>query len=400
MTYGHSVYIYFGDSVETYDYFSLQLQDVFATHLQQVTDFQKLNTTLYQAGQEQVKILFFQKGPDLEEDLRKLSLLNQDYKDLFIFLVKEELTLAEKQAFLKVGVTNTINKCASKEVFQSFRKYLILYFEAASQTAAISRQVVNNNSRAKIPFFKRLFDIIVASGLILCLSPILVLICILIRLESKGSVVYKSKRVGAGYHVFDFYKFRSMYNDADKRLKDYMALNQYSKSAGVKMPVETVSIESYDWDLEGFTEEQLKDILISDNSIARESDMEKEKKAAFFKLEKDPRVTKVGRFIRKYSLDELPQLFNVLKGDMSIVGNRPLPLYEAEVLTTDDGIARFMAPAGITGLWQVEKRGDNGSMSDEERIQLDVTYARNYNLKMDLKIMFKTLTAFIQKADV
>ena len=85
---------------------------------------------------------------------------------------------------------------------------------------------------------------------------------------------------------------------------------------------------------------------------------------------------------------------------MSIVGNRPVPLYEAEVLTTDEGIERFMAPAGITGLWQVEKRGDNGSMSDEERIRLDVTYARNYGVKMDLKIILKTFTAFIQKADV
>ena len=118
------------------------------------------------------------------------------------------------------------------------------------------------------------------------------------------------------------------------------------------------------------------------------------------KLQKDPRITKVGRFIRKYSIDELPQLFNILKGDMSVVGNRPLPLYEAEFLTTDEYAGRFQGPAGLTGLWQVEKRGSSGSMSSEERKMLDIRYAREFSLGLDLKIIFKTFTAFIQKEDV
>ena len=85
---------------------------------------------------------------------------------------------------------------------------------------------------------------------------------------------------------------------------------------------------------------------------------------------------------------------------MSVVGNRPLPLYEAELLTTDKDIDRFMAPAGLTGLWQVEKRGDTGRMSAEERKQLDVRYARECSFLMDMKILLRTFTAFIQKEDV
>ena len=104
-------------------------------------------------------------------------------------------------------------------------------------------------------------------------------------------------------------------------------------------------------------------------------------------------------FIRKTSIDELPQLFNVLRGDMSIVGNRPLPLYEAEKLTTDEFAERFNAPAGITGLWQVTKRGQ-ANMSELERINLDIDYARKLSLSGDIKILLKTLPAMYQKENV
>jgi lipopolysaccharide/colanic/teichoic acid biosynthesis glycosyltransferase len=119
----------------------------------------------------------------------------------------------------------------------------------------------------------------------------------------------------------------------------------------------------------------------------------------FFKLKNDPRITRFGKFIRNTSIDELPQLFNVLKGDMSLVGNRPLPLYEAATLTTNEYVERFTATAGITGLWQISKRG-KAEMSAQERISLDITYARKENLLYDFWIMAKTPAALFQKSDV
>ncbi len=201
---------------------------------------------------------------------------------------------------------------------------------------------------------KRIFDIVFSLVAILLVSPVLLLIAILIKLESRGPIIYRSKRVGTGYKVFDFLKFRSMYQNADKRLKDLEYLNQYAQSP--------------------------------DGNL-------------FLKFNNDPRVTKVGRFIRKTSLDELPQLFNILKGDMSIVGNRPLPTYEAEQLTRDLWARRFLAPAGLTGLWQVTKRGKN-VMSAEERIKLDIAYAEKHSFWYDLKIILKTPFAIIQEENV
>jgi lipopolysaccharide/colanic/teichoic acid biosynthesis glycosyltransferase len=144
-------------------------------------------------------------------------------------------------------------------------------------------------------------------------------------------------------------------------------------------------------------------VLVGDEETISEKDFilkqRNKKEQAFIKIKNDPRITKVGRFIRKTSIDELPQLVNVLKGDMSIVGNRPIPLYEAEVLTSDEYSTRFMAPAGITGLWQVTKRG-KADMSNEERKQLDNTYAENYSFWGDIKLLLRTAKALLQTEDV
>jgi len=251
----------------------------------------------------------------------------------------------------------------------------------------------------KCSAIKRIFDVIFALFALFFLSPILIIVAIAIRIESRGPIVYKSKRVGENYKIFDFLKFRSMYPDADQRLKDYLSLNQYNTDA------ENITQErkSNQLDIDKCVEGGVN-IYVSDDQVLLEHEYlelkNNQQQESFVKLKNDPRITNVGKFIRKYSIDELPQLLNVLKGDMSIVGNRPLPLYEAELLTEDESAKRFFASAGLTGLWQVEKRGDSGRLSANERKGLDVYYAENQSMMLDAKILLKTFTSFIQKENV
>lgn len=314
-----------------------------------------------------------------------------------IVLVTDGLSLEEKGIYLSAGVKNSISPNAGRDAFLD-----IIYFSEKISHKLQKEDGTNSSSNDftyRLPRGKRAFDIAFSSILILLLSPLWLLIALAIRLESKGSIVYKSKRVGTNYRLFDFLKFRSMYVNADKKLKTYTSLNQYQ---GPEQDLQERKGENAEG--KKAKVEDMGKIFVSDDEIISETEyiqrQQMSPKSTFVKLERDPRVTRVGRILRKYSLDELPQLVNVLKGDMSIVGNRPLPLYEAELLTNDEAIERFMAPAGITGLWQVEKRGDSGKLSAKERIELDVRYARNYSPLFDLKILFKTFTAFIQKGDV
>ena len=256
-----------------------------------------------------------------------------------------------------------------------------------------------------IPLIKRLFDVLVSGFALLFLSPVFIITAIAIRLESKGKVYYTSKRVGTGYKIFDFYKFRSMYHGADARLKDLDHLNQYSQNSSDNQDSE----DDYLHQQCPKCAKLKQGVYCSPTlytggkkvceywygELKRSSDS-----STFIKIKDDPRVSKVGKFIRNTSIDELPQLINVLKGDMSIVGNRPLPLYEAELLTSDDWSERFLGPAGITGLWQVELRGRGGEMSEEERKVLDNNYAKTYSFWGDIKLILRTIPALFQKENV
>ena len=204
-----------------------------------------------------------------------------------------------------------------------------------------------------------------------------------------------------------------MYSDADKRLHELSKTNNQYAEQNVENPKTVITsplgekAEQMMFEAGLESEMMISDdevMLVGDDFVVSETDFNKQKEDdinnAFVKIENDPRITKVGHFIRKTSIDELPQLFNILKGDMSIVGNRPLPLYEAEKLTVDSSIDRFMAPAGLTGLWQVEERGKGGNMSAEERKQLDILYGQTYNFALDMKIIWRTLFAFVQAENV
>lgn len=268
--------------------------------------------------------------------------------DLPILAIRDESDAFAPDQALVAG----IDDCFAKPVSWEQLERAIQWQKHIRKTMPDSEEITEAKI-AKIPFLKRLLDIIVAFLAIVLLSPLFLLIGLCIKLESKGPVIYRSKRAGTGYQVFNFLKFRSMYKDADQRIKELEHLNQYQTDGA----------------------------------------------PCFVKFKNDPRITFIGRIIRKTSLDELPQLFNVLKGDMSLVGNRPLPLYEAEQLTRDEWVERFMAPAGITGLWQVTKRGKD-NMSTRERVALDLTYAKKYSLWYDLKIIVKTFPAMLQHENV
>lgn len=344
-------------------------------------------------------ILFFEQK-DEKTDSARLARLRKKFPGLYLILVpSQELNMERRLMYMKCGINDVMRPEEDEAAVRGKLEFICrhrghLLGEGGKGEIKVS---------LKLPLWKRAFDILFSTGAILVFSPLLLGVALAVRLESKGPVVYRSKRAGSNYKVFDFLKFRSMYTDADKRLGQFKDLNQYAGQAADD-PASAAAAEGILVGDDTAFEADDEVLLVSDDYVIAEPDYARtkavEQENAFVKLENDPRITKVGRFIRKYSLDELPQLFNVLKGDMSVVGNRPLPLYEAEKLTSDEYIERFMAPAGMTGLWQVERRGMSGKMSAEERKKLDIVYAKHYSIGLDFKILLKTFTAFVQKENV
>ena len=355
-------------------------------------------------------IVFFEQGGDQNEDINAITYLKKKNKHIYIILLTKELSPEGRSVYQKSGINDTLDSNASITEFNK----KIQFISDRENMLFDDQQAKYRMLRFKIPVWKRVFDVFFALIALILTSPIFIITAIAIKLESKGPAIFKSKRVGANYTIFNFLKFRSMYQDAEERLKEVAkeAGNQYAetnkpaeKSAismgGLGMEADMMMSIGDDTDMMISDDEVM---LVGDDFVISETEFSKEKQEeidnAFVKIENDPRVTKVGKFIRKFSIDELPQLINILKGDMSVVGNRPLPLYEAEKLTIDTSIDRFMAPAGLTGLWQVEERGKGGMMSAEERKQLDIKYGQTYNFWLDMKILFRTFFAFVQKENV
>lgn len=335
-------------------------------------------------------VLIESTGPDDLGQAVKWQLEKAGYGYLPFCVLADNVPPAKAKAVLQSGVAEVFTKPAATEVILK-KLSLIIGTRAAGEAPAAAYAY-------KMPLEKRLFDVLFASLALLLLSPVFLLVAALIRIESRGPVFYYSLRVGTGYRIFRFYKFRSMSVDADKKLSGLKHLNQYAAGA-----VSTAAV-TRQCDACAESGAACNKALYADNEMWCEKIYKQHLAAqsgqAFVKIKDDPRITRIGKLIRNTSIDELPQLWNVLKGDMSVVGNRPLPLYEAEKLTTDRYALRFMAPAGITGLWQVSKRGGKGAMSEDERISLDNDYAKSYGLLFDLKLIFRTIPALLQKENV
>ena len=391
-------YIFWGHNIPL----AAHLRETLQCKIIECITFQQIKSCL--SSIEYIDFCVFMERSDMATDIPTIAQLHKLYPTLYIILISETLSKEEKIPYLRAGTDCMISKNTSKDDLQKLFSVIIDFKE---KEKARKDNQISSLTEFRLPLWKRTFDILASGSAILCLSPILILTALAIRTESNGKIVYKSKRVGSNYKIFDFYKFRSMYSDADKRLAEYQQLNQYTKNIAEEESLNSSSaaeISQRSCSSEQKQEQEQDILLFSDNLSTSENNYLKTKRTersnAFFKLENDPRITRVGHFIRKYSIDELPQLFNILKGDMSVVGKRPLPLYEAELLTSDEYVQRFMGPAGLTGLWQVEKRGGAGKMSAEERKQLDIKYAKEFSFGMDMRIIIRTFTAFIQKENV
>lgn len=192
--------------------------------------------------------------------------------------------------------------------------------------------------------FKRIVDIILGCIGLVLLSPVFLILAICIKIDSKGPVIFAHKRIGKNGKEFNMYKFRSMYENAEKMI-------------------------------ENFNEEQKREWQEN------------------FKLENDPRITKVGKFLRKTSLDELPQIVNIIKGDLSIIGPRPVIDEELEKYGKNKDKFLSITP-GLTGYWQANGRSNT---TYEERMQMELYYIDNQSLWLDIKIFFKTIVSVLKK---
>lgn len=262
-----------------------------------------------------------------------------------------------------------------KGVLTAIALVMVTPFIVEPKTLVVSRtqteQAIPHKAHLRQSYLivKRLFDIVVSLLLLMILSPVMVIIMVAIRLDSPGSAIFAQERVGTRVrvkngqrqwyiHPFVVYKFRTMRQDANSEL--HLAF--------------------------------VKALIEKDDRTIQQMQGNKAKRDSQFKLTGDPRVTRVGHWLRKTSLDELPQLWNVLKGDMSLVGPRPPLPYEVEMYKPEH-LRRLEAQPGITGLWQVSARS---SVDFDGMVALDVDYIERQSFLEDLKILVKTPLAVLK----
>ena len=270
--------------------------------------------------------------------LSDLSRLVETHRIECLFAASSDLTEAQGKILSRVASTNGLELRLSANMHSILTSRLSV--QPVGDLLALSLSPVRLTGPQA--FFKRTFDIVVSLGLGLVLLPVLVLIALAVKIDSRGPILFRQIRVTRGGKEFTVFKFRTMAEDTDSRLRDRQV----------------------------------------DPSVP------------FFKLEQDdPLVTRVGKLLRRTSLDELPQLFNVLMGDMSLVGPRPLPT--GQVAANEEALApRHAVRAGVTGWWQVHGRSD---LSAEEALKMDLFYIENWSLSLDMFILLKTVGAIFAR---
>lgn len=227
--------------------------------------------------------------------------------------------------------------------------YLLGVLVMHNESVSINKHILNEenilNRKICYEFLKRLFDIILTSIALILLSPAFIIIAILIKIDSKGSILYRHKRIGKNGKYIYLYKFRSMYSDSKERLEK----------------------------------------LLENPKIRKEWEEN-------FKLDNDPRITKIGKFLRKTSLDELPQLLNILMGDMSLVG--PRPIIDGEIEKYGKDTSKFLSVTpGLTGWWACNGRS---CTSYDERKKLELYYVDHRSIRLDFKIILKTFISVLK----
>ncbi|HUA75968.1 MAG TPA: sugar transferase [Solirubrobacteraceae bacterium] len=227
---------------------------------------------------------------------------------------------------------------------------LLLAHRSGEETRAIPSRSAGH---VVLGVVRRTIDVLVAGGLLLLLTPLLLAIALAIRIESRGPAIFRQQRVGHRQSPFTIFKFRTMRHEADPA-----AHREYVQSL-----------------------------------IGR---AEASEPGRLYKLSVDDRITKVGRFLRSWSLDELPQLFNVLRGHMALVGPRPVIPYEVD-LYPEEYLDRFAVKPGLTGLWQVSGRNER---TYGEMVRLDIEYAEQSSLRLDLSIIARTIPIVIGRRGV